>query len=208
MRNKIHVCVSQCDIFESCTWDKPICRNKLQTYSLLRLQVQNLILQQQMVKSPNHCRCLKQNVLILLIAWFRCRQQRQTAIDRQTDRQTDWQIDWQTDRLTDRQTDRHRHTHTPMRAHACTHRFRPSVSTSEVDGPARRARAPDAEQPKRDRWSERIDCRNGKIQFFISCLFASPKPIPEIRKHPGNALRANSEFPGFVQMEIPKPWKT
>ena len=42
--------------------------NKLQTYSLLRLQVQNLILQQQMVKSPNHFRCLKQNVLILLIA--------------------------------------------------------------------------------------------------------------------------------------------
>ena len=29
-----------------------------------------------------------------------------------------------------------------------------------------------------------------------------------IRKHPGNALRANSEFPGFVRLEIPKPWKT
>ena len=35
-----------------------------------------------------------------------------------------------------------------------------------------------------------------------------PEWNPEqIRKHPGNALRANSEFLGFVRLEIPKPWK-
>ena len=37
---------------------------------------------------------------------------------------------------------------------------------------------------------------------------AFPEPNPEqIRKHPENALRANSEFPGLVRLEIPKPWK-
>ena len=37
---------------------------------------------------------------------------------------------------------------------------------------------------------------------------AFPEPYPEqIRKHPENALRANSEFPGFVRLEIPESWK-
>ena len=37
---------------------------------------------------------------------------------------------------------------------------------------------------------------------------AFPEPnLEQIRKHPENALRANSEFPGFVRLEIPKPWK-
>ena len=30
----------------------------------------------------------------------------------------------------------------------------------------------------------------------------------QIRKRPGDALRVNSEFPGFVRLEILKPWKT
>ena len=38
------------------------------------------------------------------------------------------------------------------------------------------------------------------IEHFQSKIGTNPEKN-------GNALRANSEFPGFVRMEIPKPWK-
>ena len=37
---------------------------------------------------------------------------------------------------------------------------------------------------------------------------AFPEPNPEkFQRHPENALRAKSEFPGFVRLGTPKPWK-
>ena len=41
-----------------------------------------------------------------------------------------------------------------------------------------------------------------RVQSSISGAKSGTNP-----KHPANALRANSEFPGFVRLETPKPWK-
>ena len=83
-----------------------------------------------------------------------------------------------------------------------------SETQKESKWPKSDSKLTPADQPQSDL---KIDSKVARVPIFWRCPeygYAFPEWNPEqIRKHPGNALRANPEFPGFVRLEIPKPWK-